>query len=110
MTLLGKVIFISVVLTMYGLSFLVSRTSSIKAIEKLFVIFFGLALLISIVFSEKVWYILPKILKVGEATDSVLYLFIIVSTSINLILVRKILELELRISKIVQYISLNKSE
>ncbi len=109
MTTLGKVIFLLIVLSMYGLSFLVARTSSIKAIEKIFVIFFGLALLFSIIFSEKVWDLLPKMLSVGEATDSVLYLFIIVSTGVNLILVRKILELELRISKIVQHLSINKS-
>ena len=94
MTILGKLVFIFLVLFIYCIAFLVSRNNSIKAIEKIFVLFFGSALLLSIIFSETVWVILPRTLGVERGTDSVLYLFIIVSTSVNFILLRKILELE----------------
>ena len=105
MTVLGKLIFIFLVLIIYSLAFLVARTNSIKAIEKIFVLFFGMALFFSIIFSETVWELLSKSLGVERGTDSVLYLFIIVSTSVNFILIRKILELEDKLTKVVQKIS-----
>ena len=107
MTILGKLVFIFLVLFIYCIAFLVSRNNSIKAIEKIFVLFFGSALLLSIIFSETVWVILPRTLGVERGTDSVLYLFIIVSTSVNFILLRKILELEDKLTNIVQKIAIN---
>ena len=76
MTILGKLIFIFLVFIIYCLAFLVARTNSIKAIEKIFVLFFGIVLLFSIIFSETVWMLLPKILGVARGADSILYLFI----------------------------------
>ena len=102
MTIVGKIIFIFIIALMYSLSFLVSRNSSIKAFEKLFIIFFTFSLIFSIVFSDQIWVLLPKLLRVYEGSDSVLYLFIIVSTSCNIIMLRKIIELEDKISKVVQ--------
>tara|TARA_Y100001968_G_C19441322_1_gene762689 strand:+ start:551 stop:916 length:366 start_codon:yes stop_codon:yes gene_type:complete len=108
MTLIGKAIFILIVFFMYWLGFLVARTNSAKALQKLLIMFFGTALLLSIIFSNAVWIILPKALGVARGSDSVLYLFIIISTSVSLILLRKILELEYKFGKIVQYIALEK--
>lgn len=102
MTIAGKLIFILIIALMYSLSFLVSRNSSIKAIEKLFILFFSTSLIFSIIFSEQIWILLPKLLRVYKGSDSVLYLFIIVSTSCNIILLRKIIELEDKISRVVQ--------
>ena len=102
MTIVGKIIFIFIIALMYSLSFLVSRNSSIKAFEKLFIIFFTFSLIFSIIFSDQIWILLPKLLRVYEGSDSVLYLFIIVSTSCNIIMLRKIIELEDKISKLVQ--------
>tara|TARA_Y100001968_G_C19384482_1_gene732114 strand:+ start:1006 stop:1368 length:363 start_codon:yes stop_codon:yes gene_type:complete len=107
MTILGKFIFIFIILIMYLLAFHVARTNSIKALEKLFIIFFGSTLFFAIIFSESLWTFLPKILRVANGNGSILYLFIIVSLSVNLILLRKILELENNITEIVQYIALS---
>ena len=62
---------------MYTLSFILSRNASVKAIEKIFLIFFSISLIGAIIFSNQVWILLPKILQVYQGSDSVLYLFII---------------------------------
>ena len=102
MTIFGKFIFIFLVVFIYFLAFVVARTNSIRALEKIFVLFFSAALFLSIIFSETLWFFLSKSLGVERGTDSILYLFIIVSTSINLILFRKILQLDEKLTKIVQ--------
>lgn len=107
MTVTGKLIFILIIFIMYSLSFVLSRNTSVKAIEKLFLIFFSLSLVGAIVFSDQVWILLPRLLQVYKGSDSVLYIFIIVSTSFNLIVLRKFIEIELKLDKIVQRISLD---
>ena len=107
MTIFGKLIFIFLVIFIYCIAFLVGRTNSIRALEKIFVLFFSTALLLSIIFSETLWPFLSKSLGVERGTDSILYLFIIVSTSVNLILFRKILQLDEKITKIVQNIAMD---
>ena len=102
MTIFGKFIFIFLVVFIYFIAFVVARTNSIRALEKIFVLFFSAALFFSIIFSETLWVFLSKSLGVERGTDSILYLFIIVSTSINLILFRKILQLDEKLTKIVQ--------
>ena len=102
MTIFGKFIFIFLVVFIYFIAFVVARTNSIRALEKIFVLFFSAALFLSIIFSETLWVFLSKSLGVERGTDSILYLFIIVSTSINLILFRKILQLDEKLTKIVQ--------
>ena len=107
MTIFGKFIFISLVVFIYFIAFVVGRNNSIRALEKIFVLFFTTALLFSIIFSESLWPLLSKSLGVERGTDSILYLFIIVSTSVNLILFRKILQLDEKLTKIVQRIALD---
>ena len=102
MTIFGKFIFIFLVVFIYFIAFVVARTNSIRALEKIFVLFFSAALFFSIIFSETLWVFLSKSLGVERGTDSILYLFIIVSTSINIILFRKILQLDEKLTKIVQ--------
>ena len=107
MTIFGKFIFIFLVVFIYFIAFVVARTNSIRALEKIFVLFFSTALLLSIIFSESLWVFLSESLGVERGTDSILYLFIIVSTSVNLILFRKILQLDEKITKIVQNIAID---
>ena len=109
MTIFGKFIFIFLVVFIYFIAFVVARTNSIRALEKIFVLFFSAALFLSIIFSETLWVFLSKSLGVERGTDSILYLFIIVSTSINLILFRKILQLDEKLTKIVQKIAIESS-
>ena len=106
MTTFGKFIFIFLVVLIYFIAFVVGRTNSIRALEKIFVLFFSTALLLSIIFSETLWPFLSKSLGVERGTDSILYLFIIVSTSVNLILFRKILQLDEKLTKITQKLTL----
>lgn len=106
MSIIGKFIFIFIILIMYSLSFVLSRNASTRAIEKIFVSFFGLSLIFSIIFSEKVWILLPKLLGVNKGSDAILYIFIIISISCNLILLRKIIEVNTKLNKLVQKISL----
>lgn len=110
MTIFGKLIFIFLVIFIYLIAFVVGRTNSIRALEKIFVLFFSTALLFSIIFSETLWVFLSKSLGVERGTDSVLYLFIIVSTSVNLILFRKILQLDEKLTKIVQKMTLDSNQ
>ena len=106
MTLTGKIVFIIIILVMYTFSFIFSNNANVRAIEKFFLIFFSISLTGAIIFSDQVWILLPKILQVYKGSDSVLYLFIIVSTSFNLIVLRKFIEVDNKLKKIVQKISI----
>ena len=106
MTIFGKLIFLGLVFFVYSTGFLVARTNSVRALEKIFILFLSGTLFFSIMFSEYLWVFLSKTLGVERGTDAVLYLFIIVSTSVNLILLRKILQLEEKLFKLVQKITL----
>ena len=94
---------------MYSFSFVLSRSASVRAIEKLFLIFFSISLIGAIIFSDQVWILLPKLLQVYKGSDSVLYLFIIVSTSFNIIVLRKFIEVDTKLNRIVQKISADES-
>ena len=107
MTTIGKLIFIIIIFIFYSLSYLVAVNNSVKAIQKLFIMLVGSILLISIIFSEKVINFLDIFLGVNNGPDGVLYLFIIFSSGINIIFLRKIQILESKITKVVQKYSIN---
>ena len=102
MTIFGKLLFILIFSFIYTIAFFVARTNSVRAIEKLFIAFFSFALVFSIIFSEKVFFFLSIPLGMERGSDTILYLFIIVSTSINLILFRKIIELENKVTEVIK--------
>ena len=102
MTIFGKFLFISILTFIYSIAFFVARTNSVRALEKLFITFFYFALFFSIIFSERVFFFLSIPLGMERGSDAILYLFIIVSTSINLILFRKIIELENKLTELVK--------
>ena len=77
MTIFGKFIFIFLVCFVYTTGFLVARTNSVRALEKILILCLSGTLFFSIIFSEYVWVFLSKILGVERGTDAVLYLFII---------------------------------
>lgn len=108
MTIFGKILFLFIVLFIYLTAFFVARTNSIRAIEKIFLTFFTGALFLSIIFSERVFSFLTIPLGVEKGSDAILYLFIIVSTSINLILFRKIIDLDNKLTKAVKNLSLSR--
>ncbi len=102
MTIFGKFLFIFIFTFIYTIAFFVARTNSVRAIEKLFIAFFSFALIFSIIFSERVFFLLSIPLGMERGSDAILYLFIIVSTSINLILFRKIIELENKVTEVIK--------
>ena len=110
MTITGKVVFILIIFIMYTFTFILSRNSSVRAIEKVFLIFFSFSLIGAIIFSDQVWILLPRLLQVYTGSDSVLYLFIIVSTSFNLIVLRKFIDIENKLNNIVQRISIEEAK
>ena len=107
MTVTGKIIFIIIILVFYAMSYLVAETNSIKAMQKLFILIIGSALILSVIFSEKVFNLLSVSLGVANGADGVLYLFIIFSLSINIVFLRKIQFLETRLTRLAQYYSIN---
>lgn len=109
MTISGKIIFILIIFIFYSLSYLVSINNSIRAIQKLFVFIVGSILMISIIFSDKVFDFLAISLGVNNGPDGVLYLFIIFSSAINIIFLRKIQILDTRLTRIVQFYSINEN-
>lgn len=102
MTIFGKFLFIFIFTFIYTIAFFVARTNSVRAIEKLFIAFFSFALIFSIIFNDMVFFLLSIPLGMERASDAILYLFIIVSTSINLILFRKIIELENKVTEVIK--------
>ena len=106
MTVFGKFIFIFLVAFIYFIAFVVGRTNSMRALEKIFILFFSTAFFFFNNFSETLWPFLSESLGVERGTDSILYLFIIVSTSVNLILFRKILQLDEKLTKVVQNLAI----
>ena len=108
MNFFGKFLFLGLIFLMYFLAFTFSKKHSTKAIEKILLLTFAFILLFSIIFSDAVWFVLPKALGVEYASDSILYLFIIVSLSLNLILLKKIIALEIKLVKLVQKLAMKK--
>ena len=102
MTIFGKFLFIFIFTFIYTIAFFVARTNSVRALEKLFITFFSFALIFSIIFSESVFFLFSIPLGMERGSDAILYLFIIVSTSINLILFRKIIELENKVTEVIK--------
>tara|TARA_B100000212_G_C26909323_1_gene337133 strand:- start:54 stop:383 length:330 start_codon:yes stop_codon:yes gene_type:complete len=103
-----KIIFILLIFFSYALTYLLSRTNSIKALQKIFVITLSSLLIFAIIFQETVMNKLAAILGVGRGPDAVLYLFISLSLSINFLLAKKLIDLEDKIRKLTQNIALSK--
>ena len=102
-----KVIFILIIIFSYVLTYLLSRTNSIKALQKIFVLILSSLLIFSVLFQETIMNKLAIILGVGRGPDAVLYLFIALSLSINFLLAKKLIDLEDKIRKLTQKISLS---
>ena len=101
-----KVIFILLILFSYVVTYLLSRTNSIRALHKIFVLTLSSLLIFAVLFQETIMNKLALILGVGRGPDAVLYLFIALSLSINFLLAKKLITLEDNIRKITQELSL----
>ena len=105
----SKVVFILLILFSYTVTYLLSRTNSIRAVFKILVLTLSSLLIFSVLFTETVGNKLGQILGVGRGPDAVLYLFITLSLSINFLLAKKLVDLEDRIKKLTQNFALNKN-
>ena len=105
----SKVVFILLILFSYTVTYLLSRTNSIRAVFKILVLTLSSLLIFSVLFTETVGNKLAQILGVGRGPDAVLYLFITLSLSINFLLAKKLVDLEDRIKKLTQNFALNKN-
>lgn len=106
MYLYTKIIFIILILSSYSITYLLARSNSIRALQKIFVLILSFLLFVAVLFQETVMNNLAEILGVGRGPDAVLYLFIALSLSINFLLAKKLIFLEDKIKKITQQISL----
>ena len=105
----SKVVFILLIFFSYTVTYLLSRTNSIRAILKILVLTLSTLLIFSVLFQETVGNKLAQILGVGRGPDAILYLFITLSLSINFLLAKKLVYLEDRIKKLTQNFALNKN-
>ncbi len=100
-----KVIFILIIFASYSVTYILARTKSVRALQKISVISLSFLLILAVLFQETVMQKLALFLGVGRGPDAVLYLFIALSLSINFLLAKKLVNLEDDIRKIVQNIS-----
>ena len=106
MSIYTKIAFIIIIITSYSLSYIFSKRGGGKALEKLLIIFFASLLTLSILIPEKIVLSAAKILGLNDYTNSILFLFIVLSISVNFILTRKIIEIDKRIKLLIQNIAL----
>ena len=110
MTILGKVIFFISAFMGYFLVFKVSDNyKKIKALHKLFLILISFLMFYSIIFNENLILFFTEFFGINNVGFTILYLFIIISISINFIFLRKFFEMENKLNKIVQEIALQNS-
>ena len=99
-----KIIFIILIAFSYFSCFL-SNNSNLKALNKIFLFSLTSLILLGIIFQETIIANLIEIFGVGKGPESILYLFIYISLSINFILAKKIIVLEENLKKVVQKIA-----
>ena len=104
-----KLFFIILTFLSYALTYYFSYNTSLRAINKILVFSLFSLIILSILFQDTIGTTLASLIGVGRGPDAILYLFIILSLSINFLLAKKIINLEDNLRKIVQKISLNEN-
>ena len=108
MTILGKFFFAITVIFVYLITYVLGRTNSVRALQKLITISFGIVITIAIIFPDSFLVYMKLILGVENPTDGILYIFIVFSTALFMLIFRKFEEIENKITRVVQNISLIK--
>jgi len=106
MTLYAKICFFLIIFVSFLITYSINKSNNTRAFQKIFLILFSSFLFLAILFPDTIMMGTASLLGVGRGPDAILYIFIIISFSINMILLKKILDLEYKISKIIQIISL----
>jgi len=105
MTIIGKIFFAFAVILVYVITYVLGRTNSVKALQKLIIISFGFVFTIAIIFPDNFLVYMKLILGVEKPTDGILYIFIVFSTALFMLIFRKFEELENKLTRIVQNLS-----
>ena len=107
MTIYAKTIFFIIIFLVYSLTYIFEKNNSTRAIQKILISSILIMMIAVIIAPSFFVFNSANLLGVGRGSDAVLYLYIIFSLAINFILFRKISELEIRLSKLSQWIALN---
>ena len=105
MTILGKLIFAITVLFIYLATYFFGRNNSVRALQKLLILGFGILSFIAIIFPDFFLANIVLFLGVTVPTDGILYIFIVFSLAINMLIFRKFEEIEIKITRLVQLFS-----
>tara|TARA_Y100001968_G_scaffold282674_1_gene280794 strand:- start:20 stop:370 length:351 start_codon:yes stop_codon:yes gene_type:complete len=105
-----KIIFFLTIFVVFSLTYLIERTNTTRAIQKVLIIVISSIMFLAIISPSTFVIGLANIMGVGRGPDSVFYLYIIVSLAINFILLKKISDNETRIIKLTQSIAINQIE
>ncbi len=106
MTILGKLVFALAVLFIYLATYFFGRNNSVRALQKLLILGFGILSFIAIIFPDFFLTNIALFLSVTEPTDGILYIFIVFSLALNMLIFRKFEEIENRITRLVQLLAL----
>lgn len=111
MTIYAKLVFFILIFVIYSLTYIFERNNSTKAIQKILISIILFLMTSIIIFPSTLVTNYAKIMGVSRGPDAVLYLFIVTSLAINFICFKKISNLENKIAKVVQKLSIveNKS-
>ena len=110
MTILGKIIFSIILFSGYFFSIkLADRYKKIKAFNKIIILTLLSLIFYTIIINDKIILFLNQIFGISNQETGILYIFILVSFSINFIFLRKFLEMENKVNKIIKEIALKNS-
>lgn len=106
MTIYAKIAFFILIFIIYSLTYIFERNNNTKAIQKILIAIILFLMTSIIIFPTATVTNYAKIMGVSRGPDALLYLFIVTSLAINFICFKKIYNLENKVAKIVQHISI----
>ena len=110
MTILGKIIFLIIFFAAYFFAIkLADRYKKIRALNKLMILTLLSLIFYTILVNNKIILFFNQIFGISNQETGILYIFILVSFSINFIFLRKFIEMENKINKIIKEIALTNS-
>ena len=110
MTILGKIIFLVISFAGYFFAFKLSdRYKKVRAVHKIMIIILLLIMFFTIIINNNIMIFFSHYFGIPNQETSILYLFMLISFSINFIFLRKFFEMENKVNKIIKEIALRNS-
>ena len=107
MTILGKIIFLIIFFAGYFFAIkLADRYRKIRALHKIMIITLLSIIFYTIIINNNLILFLNQIFGIINQETGILYIFILVSLSMNFIFLRKFLDMEYKINKVIKEIAL----